>query len=161
MVVGLIIAVLIGFFVRDPLRYAPFLRACLLLAAQGASVGLTGRAELASLFFARQGRRQHRLSAVLLDTSSSSTAASSTSPDRLCRHAPWSSSARCCESSKMVADSADATRRRRGRRGLDVLTDMQKDASINLLSRRTRRFGNRDRPRHLVRTAKRIDLGRS
>src|SRR3981189_3258593 len=52
MVVGLIIAVLIAFFVRDlPYGYALSFVLALLLAAQGASVGLTRRAELASLFF--------------------------------------------------------------------------------------------------------------
>ena len=33
---------------------------------------------------------------------------------------------------QLVADSADAMRRRRGRRGLDVLTEMQKDSTIPL-----------------------------
>jgi len=52
MVVGLVIAVLIGFFVRDlPYGYALSFVLALLLAAQGASVGLTRRAELTSLFF--------------------------------------------------------------------------------------------------------------
>jgi len=47
MVVGLVIAVLIGFFVRDlPYGYALSSVLALLLAAQGASVGLTRRAEL-------------------------------------------------------------------------------------------------------------------
>jgi uncharacterized protein YacL len=47
MVVGLVIAVLIGYFVRDlPYGYALSFVLALLLAAQGASVGLTRRAEL-------------------------------------------------------------------------------------------------------------------
>src|SRR5712664_4259252 len=72
MVVGLVIAVLIGFFVRDlPYGYALSFVHALLLAAQGASVGLTRRAELTSLFFGgdRDKDEAHRQSAVLLDTS--------------------------------------------------------------------------------------------
>src|SRR5947208_15500232 len=49
-VVGLVIAVLIGFFVRDlPSGSALSLVLALLLAAQSASVGLTRRAELSPL----------------------------------------------------------------------------------------------------------------
>src|SRR5690242_9569474 len=60
-VVGLVVAVLIGFFVRD-LPYGVALSSvlALLLAAQGASVGLTRRAELTSLFFGEIGRASCR-----------------------------------------------------------------------------------------------------
>ncbi|TMB47068.1 MAG: hypothetical protein E6J53_03450, partial [Chloroflexi bacterium] len=52
MIVGLVIAVLIGSFVRDlPYGYPLSFVLAVLLAAQGASVGLTRRAELAALFF--------------------------------------------------------------------------------------------------------------
>jgi uncharacterized protein YacL len=56
---------------------------------------------------------------------------------------------------QMVADSADATRRRRGRRGLDVLTDMQKDPSINLQVEEDETAPGTEIDAHLVRTAKR------
>src|SRR4030081_98644 len=72
MVVGLVIAALIGLFVRDlPYGYGLSFVLALLLAAQGASVGLTRRAELTSLFFGGGARdsESHRISAVLLDTS--------------------------------------------------------------------------------------------
>src|SRR5256712_8071228 len=72
MVVGLVIALLIGFFVRDlPYGYPLSLVLALLLGAQGASVGLTRRAELSALFFGggKSGLDTHRLPAVLLDTS--------------------------------------------------------------------------------------------
>src|SRR5262249_14313204 len=72
MTIGLVIAVLIGFFVRDlPYGYALSSVLALLLAAQGASVGLTRRAELTTLFFggARTGSDAHRVPALLLDTS--------------------------------------------------------------------------------------------
>src|SRR5260370_25002525 len=54
----------------------------------------------------------------------------------------------------MVADAADVTRRRRGRRGLDVLTEMQKDASINLQVREDETPPGNEIDAHLVRTAK-------
>jgi uncharacterized protein YacL len=56
---------------------------------------------------------------------------------------------------QMVADSADATRRRRGRRGLDVLTEMQKDASINLQVEEDDPPPGTEIDAHLVRMAKR------
>src|SRR5712692_6499765 len=66
MVVGLVIAALIGVFVRD-LPYGVALSSilALLLAAQGASVGLTRRTELAALFFGGGSEdKSHRLSGV-------------------------------------------------------------------------------------------------
>src|SRR5438045_8442645 len=56
---------------------------------------------------------------------------------------------------QMVADSADATRRRRGRRGLDVLTEMQKEPTINLLVTEDDTAPSGEIDAHLVRTAKR------
>src|SRR5204863_111247 len=56
---------------------------------------------------------------------------------------------------QMVADSADVTRRRRGRRGLDVLTEMQKEPSINLQVTEDETAPNGEIDTHLVRTAKR------
>src|SRR5260370_11721573 len=56
---------------------------------------------------------------------------------------------------QMVADSADATRRRRGRRGLDVLTEMQKDDSINLQIEEDDQPPGTEIDAHLVLTAKR------
>src|SRR2546423_8131310 len=62
MIVGLVIAVLIGAFVRDIQPYGIWLSAvlALLLAAQGASVGLTRRAGLAALFFGGSQTAQDR-----------------------------------------------------------------------------------------------------
>src|ERR1700716_3926067 len=52
MVVGLVIAVLIGIFVRElPFGYLLSSILALLLAALGASVGVTRRSELAGIFF--------------------------------------------------------------------------------------------------------------
>jgi len=58
---------------------------------------------------------------------------------------------------QMVADSADATRRRRGRRGLDVLTVMQKEISVNLQVTEDDSSQTGEIDAHLVRTAKRKD----
>ena len=71
MVVGLVIAALIAVFVRDlPNGYVLSAVLALLLAVQGASVGLTRRSELAALFFGgATEQKSHRLSGVLLDTS--------------------------------------------------------------------------------------------
>jgi uncharacterized protein YacL len=156
MVVGLIIAVLIGFFVRDlPYGYALSFVLALLLAAQGASVGLTRRAELASLFFGGDKVADtHRLSAVLLDTSVIIDGRILDIAKTGFVDMPLVILSSVLRELQMVADSADATRRRRGRRGLDVLTDMQKDASINLLVEEDEAPPGTEIDAHLVRTAK-------
>ena len=159
MVVGLVIAVLIGFFVRDlPYGYALSFVLALLLAAQGASVGLTRRAELTSLFFG--GERQaeaHRQSAVLLDTSVIIDGRILDIAKTGFVDMPLVILSSVLRELQMVADSADATRRRRGRRGLDVLTEMQKDPSINLLVEEDEAAPGTEIDAHLVRTAKRKD----
>jgi uncharacterized protein YacL len=159
MVVGLVIAVLIGFFVRDlPYGYALSSVLALLLAAQGASVGLTRRAELTSLFFG--GARQeegHRQSAVLLDTSVIIDGRILDIAKTGFVDMPLVILSSVLRELQMVADSADATRRRRGRRGLDVLTDMQKDPSINLQVEEDETSPGTEIDAHLVRTAKRKD----
>jgi len=157
MVVGLIIAVLIGFFVRDlPYGYALSFVLALLLAAQGASVGLTRRSELASLFFGGdRNPDSHRLSAVLLDTSVIIDGRILDIAKTGFVDMPLVILSSVLRELQMVADSADATRRRRGRRGLDVLTDMQKDASINLQVEEDEAPPGTEIDAHLVRTAKR------
>jgi uncharacterized protein YacL len=158
MVVGLVIAVLIGFFVRDlPYGYALSFVLALLLAAQGASVGLTRRAELNSLFFGGGARDAdtHRLSAVLLDTSVIIDGRIQDIAKTGFIDMPLVILSSVLRELQMVADSADATRRRRGRRGLDVLTEMQKDASINLQVEQDDVAPGTEIDAHLVRTAKR------
>ena len=156
MVVGLVIAVLIGYFVRDlPYGYALSFVLALLLAAQGASVGLTRRAELTSLLFG--GGREaddHRLPAVLLDTSVIIDGRIQDIAKTGFLDMPLVILSSVLRELQMVADSADATRRRRGRRGLDVLTEMQKDASINLQVTEDETPPGNEIDAHLVRTAK-------
>jgi uncharacterized protein YacL len=60
---------------------------------------------------------------------------------------------------QLVADSADAMRRRRGRRGLDVLTEMQKISGISLQVVDDDAAPSTEIDAHLVRTAKRRGWG--
>jgi len=158
MVIGLVIALLIGFFVRDlPYGYPLSLVLALLLGAQGASVGLTRRAELSALFFGgeKSGLDTHRLPAVLLDTSVIIDGRILDIAKTGFVDMPLVILSSVLRELQQVADSADVTRRRRGRRGLEVLTDMQKDPAINLqvTEDETPPYGEIDA--HLVRTAKR------
>src|SRR5947199_2464671 len=158
MIVGLVVAVLIGVFVRDlPYGYALSSVLALLLAAQGASVGLTRRAELTALFFGGSSREgdSHRLPAVLLDTSVIIDGRILDIAKTGFVDMPLVILSSVLRELQMVADSADVTRRRRGRRGLDVLTEMQKEPSINLQVTEDETAPNGEIDTHLVRTAKR------
>ncbi len=162
MVVGLIIAVLIGVFVRDlPYGYALSSVLALLLAAQGASVGLTRRSELAALFFGGGDRHEegHRLSAVLLDTSVIIDGRIQDIAKTGFVDLPLVILSSVLRELQLVADSADATRRRRGRRGLDVLTEMQKDPSIQLQVEEDDATPEQEIDALLVRMAKRKGWG--
>ena len=158
MIVGLVIAVLIGFFVRDlPYGYALSTVLALLLAALGISVGATRRTELTALFFGgavptSDGRR---VPALLLDTSVIIDGRILDISKTGFLDMPLIILSSVLRELQMVADSADVTRRRRGRRGLDVLTDMQKDPTINLQVTEDESSPSGDIDQHLVRTAKR------
>jgi uncharacterized protein YacL len=157
LVVGLVIAILIGFFVRDlPYGVGLSFVLALLLAAQGASVGLTRRAELTSLFFGGANREvdSHRMPAVLLDTSVIIDGRILDIAKTGFLDMPLVILSSVLRELQMVADSADVTRRRRGRRGLDVLTEMQKEPSINLQVTEDETPPTGDIDAHLVRTAK-------
>ena len=156
MIVGLVIAALIGLFVRD-LPYGVALSAilALLLAAQGASLGLTRRSELTALFLGRgQESKSHRLSGVLLDTSVIIDGRILDIAKTGFVDMPLIILSSVLRELQQVADSADATRRRRGRRGLDVLTQMQKDPSIHLQVVDDDVSPSVEIDAHLVRTAK-------
>jgi uncharacterized protein YacL len=161
MVVGLVIAALIGVFVRD-LPNGVLLSAilALLLAAQGASVGLTRRSELAALFFGGASeQRGHRLSGVLLDTSVIIDGRILDIAKTGFVDMPLIILSSVLRELQQVADSADATRRRRGRRGLEVLTEMQKDSTIPLEVVDDDVTPTVEIDAHLVRTAKRKTWG--
>ncbi|TMF47127.1 MAG: PIN domain nuclease [Chloroflexi bacterium] len=158
MIVGLVIAVLIGVFVRDlpygiPLSFV----LALLLALLGASVGITRREELTALLFGGAARddTSHRLTAVLLDTSVIIDGRILDIAKTGFVDMPLTVLSSVLRELQLVADSADATRRRRGRRGLDVLTEMQKDPSINLQVVDDDVSPSTEIDAHLVRTAKR------
>ncbi len=157
MIVGLVIAVLIGVFVRDlPYGYPLSFVLAVLLAVQGASVGLTRRAELTSLLFG--GNREvdsHRMPGVLLDTSVIIDGRILDIAKTGFLDMPLVILSSVLRELQMVADSADVTRRRRGRRGLDVLTEMQKEPSINLQVTEDETPPGGEIDAHLVRTAKR------
>jgi len=160
-VVGLVIAALIGVFVRDlPNGVLVSAILALLLAAQGASVGLTRRTELAALFLGGTAeQKSHRLSGVLLDTSVIIDGRILDISKTGFVDMPLIILSSVLRELQQVADSADATRRRRGRRGLDVLTEMQKDSSIPLEVVDDDVTPSVEIDAHLVRTAKRKSWG--
>jgi uncharacterized protein YacL len=161
MVVGLVIASLIGVFVRDlPNGVLVSAILALLLAAQGASVGLTRRAELAALFFGgATQQKSHRLIGVLLDTSVIIDGRILDIAKTGFVDMPLIILSSVLRELQQVADSADATRRRRGRRGLEVLTEMQKDSTIPLEVVDDDVTPSIEIDAHLVRTAKRKGWG--
>jgi uncharacterized protein YacL len=161
MVVGLIIAVLIGVFVRDvPLGYWLSSILALLLAALGASVGVNRRAELAALFFGGPAEMaSHRVSAVLLDTSVIIDGRILDIAKTGFVDMPLIILSSVLRELQLVADSADAMRRRRGRRGLDVLTEMQKESVIDLQVVDDQVTPGTEIDAHLVRMAKQRGWG--
>ena len=161
MVVGLVIAVLIGVFVRDlPFGYLLSSILALLLAALGASVGVTRREEMAALFFGGTPEQSaHRLSAVLLDTSVIIDGRILDIAKTGFVDMPLVILSSVLRELQLVADSADAMRRRRGRRGLDVLTEMQKEPSIPLQVVDDDVTPSTEVDAHLVRMAKRKGWG--
>ncbi|MEA2503543.1 MAG: hypothetical protein QOG36_586 [Actinomycetota bacterium] len=161
MVVGLVIAALIGVFVRDlPNGVLVSAILALLLAAQGASVGLTRRSELAALFFGGAAEHKgHRLTGVLLDTSVIIDGRILDIAKTGFVDMPLIILSSVLRELQQVADSADATRRRRGRRGLEVLTEMQKDSTIPLEVVDDDVTLSVEIDAHLVRTAKRKSWG--
>lgn len=163
MIVGLVIAVLIGVFIRDlvaPYGVALSFVLALLLAVQGASVGLTRREEIAALFFGgAKESDSHRLAAVLVDTSVIIDGRILDIAKTGFLDMPLVILSSVLRELQMVADSADATRRRRGRRGLDVLTEMQKEPAVNLQVSEDELPTDGEIDAHLVRTAKRKGWG--
>jgi uncharacterized protein YacL len=163
MVVGLVVAVLIGVFVRDlpnGLGYWLSSILALLLAALGASVGVSRRAELAALFFGGPAEQNvHRLPALLLDTSVIIDGRILDIAKTGFIDMPLVILSSVLRELQLVADSADAMRRRRGRRGLDVLTEMQKESTINLQVVDDDATPSTEIDAHLVRTAKRRGWG--
>jgi uncharacterized protein YacL len=126
MVVGLIVAVLIGNFVRD-FPFGVPLSAILaaLLAFLGASVGMHRRGELMRLAGVSGSDGGQRLRKVLLDTSVIIDGRVLEVVRSGFLDAPLVITRSVLKELQLVADSSDPIRRARGRRGLEVLTQIQ------------------------------------
>jgi uncharacterized protein YacL len=158
LIVGLVIAVLIGYFVRDfPYGVALSAVLALLLGLTGANVGMTRRNELLALFtgaeLERAGRKP-RLRAALLDTSVIIDGRVLDLARTGFIDAPLMVLKSVLRELQYVADASDPRRRARGRRGLDVLTQLQKDPDTVLEVVDDDAEGNLETDARLVRIAK-------
>lgn len=134
MVVGLVVAVLIGNFVRD-FPFGVPLSAVLagLLAFLGATVGMHRRGELMRLAGMRGDESPaRRLRKVLLDTSVVIDGRILEVVQTGFLDAPLVVTRSVLKELQFVADSADPIRRGRGRRGLEVLTQIQELPKVHL-----------------------------
>ncbi len=132
-IAGLVIAALIGSFVRDfPYGLALSSILAALLAVAGGNIGLTRRTELMALLGAKAGERERRLKAVLLDTSVVIDGRILDIVKTGFLDCPLVVTRSVLKELQLVADSSDSQRRGRGRRGLDVLTHLQELPGIDL-----------------------------
>jgi uncharacterized protein YacL len=133
-IVGLVVAVLIGYFVRE-FPYGVALSAVLaaLLAFMGASLGLTRRSELFALLSGPLPAPPDRvIKAALLDTSVIIDGRILDIVKSGFVDFPLVVTRSVLKELQYVADSADALKRSRGRRGLDVLTGLQEEPLARL-----------------------------
>src|SRR5207302_2851928 len=136
LIVGLIMAVLIGYFVRE-FPYGVALSAVLaaLLGLTGANLGMSRRNELMALISGseqeRTGKRP-RLRAALLDTSVIIDGRVLDLARSGFLEAPLIVLKSVLRELQYVADASEPRRRARGRRGLDVLTQLQKETETSL-----------------------------
>jgi uncharacterized protein YacL len=128
MIVGLVLAVLIGYFVRD-FPYGVGLSAvlALLLAVTGATLGLTRRTELMAFVGGSEQPTTRRIKAAVLDTSVIIDGRILDVARTGFLDIPLVLTRSVLKELQYVADSPDPMRRGRGRRGLDVLTELQKE----------------------------------
>ncbi len=157
-IVGLILAVLIGYFVRD-FQYGVPLSAVLaaLLALTGAQVGVTRRQELVALISGSRDKRDDepaRVKGVLLDTSVIIDGRILDLVRTGFLDMPLYVPRSVLKELQYVADSADAIRRNRGRRGLDVLKQLQDEPKAVLRFHEDDLSGELDIDARLVRLAK-------
>jgi uncharacterized protein YacL len=154
MVVGLIVAVLIGYFVHD-FPYGVGLSAvlALLLGLTGAQVGMTRRTELAALFSGAQAE-ERKPRGVLLDTSVIIDGRVLDLVRTGFVDMPLIVPRSVLKELQYVADASDPTRRNRGRRGLEVLTALQEEDRATLRFHEDDTSGELDIDARLVRLAK-------
>jgi uncharacterized protein YacL len=162
LIVGLLVAVLVGYFVRDFPPYGVPLSAVLacLLAYMGASLGLTRRAELLALVgVARPDTiNPRRIRGALLDTSVIIDGRILDLARTGFLDMPLIVPRFVLKELQQVADSGDAIRRNRGRRGLEVLTDLQKDPEITVEFRDDDPPGETEVDSKLIRLARKANL---
>ncbi|HEY8811531.1 MAG TPA: PIN domain-containing protein [Candidatus Dormibacteraeota bacterium] len=134
LIVGLLVAVLVGYFVRDFPPYGVPLSAVLacLLGYTGANLGLTRRSELLSLVgIARPDAiAARRIRGALLDTSVIIDGRILDLARTGFLDMPLVVPRFVLRELQQVADSGETIRRNRGRRGLEVLTELQKEPDI-------------------------------
>ena len=136
LIMGLLVAVLVGYFVRDFPPYGVPLSAVLacLLGYTGANLGLTRRAELLSLVGLSRpdAAIARRIRGALLDTSVIIDGRILDLARTGFLDMPLIVPRFVLKELQQVADSGDTIRRNRGRRGLEVLTELQKEPDISV-----------------------------
>ena len=161
LIVGLLIAVLIGYFVRD-FPYGVPLSAvlALLLGLTGANVGLNRRTELLALAGLSRPDPQaaRRIRGALLDTSVIIDGRVLDLARTGFLDMPLVVPRFVLKELQQVADSSDAVRRNRGRRGLEVLTQLQKEPDLTIEFRDDDPIGELEVDSKLIRVARKSNL---
>jgi len=162
LIMGLLVAVLVGYFVRDFPPYGVPLSAVLaaLLGYTGANLGLTRRAELLSLVGLSRpdAAVARRIRGALLDTSVIIDGRILDLSRTGFLDMPLIVPRFVLKELQQVADSSDAIRRNRGRRGLDVLTELQKEPEVTVEFRDDDPPGETEVDSKLVRLALKSNL---
>jgi uncharacterized protein YacL len=156
MMLGLLLAVLIGYFVRA-FSYGVWLSAglALLLALSGANLGLTRRSELMALFgLGGHPADKHRIKAALLDTSVIIDGRILDLVRTGFLDMPLVVTQSVLRELQWVADASDPLRRSRGRRGLEILTELRNEPKSLLEIYEDDTTGTLDIDNRLVRVAK-------
>jgi uncharacterized protein YacL len=158
-IVGLVIAVLIGFFMRD-FVFGIWLSAILaaLLAYAGATIGMNRRHELMSLLgLGGEPGAKRRIKGVLVDTSVIIDGRILDVVRTGFLDVPLILTQSVLREMQWVADAADPRRRARGRRGLEILTQLQQEPLATLVIHEDDTSGRFEIDDRLVRLAKSLD----
>jgi uncharacterized protein YacL len=162
LIVGLLVAVLVGYFVRDFPPYGVPLSAVLacLLGFTGANLGLTRRSELLSLVGISRPDTisSRRIRGALLDTSVIIDGRILDLARTGFLDMPLVVPRFVLKELQQVADSGEAIRRNRGRRGLEVLTQLQKEPDIVVEFRDEDPAGETEVDSKLIRVARKSNL---
>jgi len=160
LIIGLLVAVLIGYFVKE-FPYGVPLSAVLacLLGFTGANVGLNRRAELLGLFGIGRSEvdKSRRIRSAYLDTSVIIDGRILDLVKTGFIDMPLVVPRFILRELQQVADSSDAMRRNRGRRGLEVLTQLQKEPDLSIEFRDEDPPGEMEVDSKLIRVAKKAN----